>query len=95
LIGPASARRTPQRREKEYERKCPEYFTCGNWNRRDARFVTGIRDAIVDLELIGDYAYEIVTISASMEHRLPHPVRNQIWDIGSRTRELLSVAVDG
>jgi phosphate transport system protein len=28
---------------------------------RDARFVAGVLDAIVDLELIGDYAYEIVT----------------------------------
>ena len=28
---------------------------------RDARLVTGVLDAIVDLELIGDYAYEIAT----------------------------------
>jgi phosphate transport system protein len=40
---------------------------------RDARLVTGVLDAIVDLELIGDYAYEIVTISGTMEHRPPNP----------------------
>jgi len=26
---------------------------------RDASLVTGVLDAIVDLELIGDYAYEV------------------------------------
>jgi len=62
---------------------------------RDARLITGILDAIVDLELIGDYAYEIATISGSSEHRPPHPIMNQISDIGSRTRELLTVAMDG
>jgi len=62
---------------------------------RDARLVTGILDAIVDLELIGDYAYEIVTISGSMEHRAPHPIMTQLSDIGSSTRQILSVAIDG
>ena len=62
---------------------------------RDARLITGILDAIVDLELIGDYAYEIVTLSGSAEHRPPHPIMSQISEIGSRTRELLSTAIDG
>jgi phosphate transport system protein len=62
---------------------------------RDARLVTGVLDAIVDLELIGDYAYEIVTISGTMEHRPPHPIMAQISEIGSRTREILSVVIDG
>src|SRR5580704_8899396 len=30
---------------------------------RDARLITGALDAIVDLELIGDYAYEIVLLA--------------------------------
>jgi phosphate transport system protein len=62
---------------------------------RDARLITGILDAIVDLELIGDYAYEIVTLSGSAEHRPPHPIMNQISDIGSRAREILAAAIDG
>src|SRR5579864_6228089 len=62
---------------------------------RDARLITGALDAIVDLELIGDYAYEIVTLSGSAEHRPPHPIMNQISGIGSRTIEILSTAVDG
>jgi phosphate transport system protein len=62
---------------------------------RDARLITGILDAIVDLELIGDYAYEIVTISGSTERRPPHPIMTQFSDIGSRIREILTVAIDG
>lgn len=38
-------------------------------------------DAIVDLELIGDYAYEMATISGSAEHRPPHPIMNQILEM--------------
>ena len=62
---------------------------------RDARLITGILDAIVDLELIGDYAYEIVTISGATEHRLPHPITTEILEIGSKTREILSTALGG
>jgi len=62
---------------------------------RDARLITGILDAIVDLELIGDYAYEMVTISSSTERRPPHPITNQLSEIGSRTCGILSKAIDG
>jgi len=62
---------------------------------RDARLLTGILDAIVDLELIGDYAYEIVTISGSIEYRPPDPIMAQISEIGSKTREALSTALGG
>jgi len=62
---------------------------------RDVRLVTGILDAIVDLELIGDYAYEIVTIGGSTEHRLPDPIMTEISEIGSKTREILSTALGG
>jgi phosphate transport system protein len=62
---------------------------------RDVRLITGVLDAIVDLELIADYAYEIVTISGSTEHRLPHPIMTQISEIGSRTRQILSTALGG
>src|ERR1700722_6147941 len=36
---------------------------------RDARLITGVLDAIVDLELIGDYAYETATLTSSMRRR--------------------------
>src|SRR5262252_9739570 len=50
----------------------------------DARLVTGILDAIVDLELIGDYAYEIVVLSAPGRRRAPSQVLSQISDIGAK-----------
>ena len=48
---------------------------------RDARFLTGVLDAIVDLELIADYAYEIVTLTSSMKRRPPSrsPARCRTW----------------
>jgi phosphate transport system protein len=61
---------------------------------RDARLVTGILDAIVDLELIGDYAYEIVTLSGSTSGRAPSQVLSQISEAGGKIKELLSVAID-
>ena len=61
---------------------------------RDARLVTGILDAIVDLELIGDYAYEIVTLSSSIDHRPPSQVLAQITEVGTRILESLSTAID-
>ena len=62
---------------------------------RDARLITGILDAIVDLELIGDYAYEMVTLSGSTGQRPPHLITNQLSELGKRTIEILSGAIDG
>jgi phosphate transport system protein len=61
---------------------------------RDARLVTGILDAIVDLELIGDYAYEIVTLSSTMHGRPPTQVLGQMSALGAKIQESLSAAVD-
>ena len=60
----------------------------------DARLVTGILDAIVDLELIGDYAYEIVTLSGSMERKPPSQVLAQVADCGAKIRESLLLAIE-
>ena len=61
---------------------------------RDARLVTGILDAIVDLELIGDYAYEIVTLCANMRGRPPSQVLSQISGVGTKIQECLTAAID-
>jgi phosphate transport system protein len=61
---------------------------------RDARLVTGVLDAIVDLELIGDYAYEIAALSASIVRRPPSQILVELSNIGSKTREILGVAID-
>ena len=61
---------------------------------RDARLVTGVLDAIVDLELIGDYSYEIVMLSAPGRRRAPSQVLSQISDIGAKVRGILAGAID-
>lgn len=61
---------------------------------RDARLVTGVLDAIVDLELIGDYAYETATLSSSMGRRPPSQVLAQLSDTGAKTQEILVKAID-
>jgi len=60
----------------------------------DARLLTGILDAIVDLELIGDYAYEIVTLAASLDHKPPSQISSQFGESGKKIREVLSLAID-
>jgi phosphate transport system protein len=60
---------------------------------RDARLVTGVLDAIVDLELIGDYAYEMVTLTAPKQGRPPSQMLSQIAEIGAKIREILSTAI--
>jgi phosphate transport system protein len=61
---------------------------------RDARLVTGILDAIVDLELIGDYAYEIVTLSSAIHGRPPSQVLSQMSSVGAKIQESLSAAIE-
>jgi len=60
---------------------------------RDARLVTAVLDAIVDLELIGDYAYEMVVLAASKHGRPPTQMLNQICEIGAKIQEILSTAI--
>jgi phosphate transport system protein len=60
----------------------------------DARLVTAALDAIVDLELIGDYAYEIVTLSSSMKHRPPSQITNQMSQVGAIIRTSLATAIE-
>ena len=61
---------------------------------RDARFVTGALDAIVDLELIGDYSYEIVTLASGMHRRPPSQIVSQLFDGANKIREILKKAID-
>jgi len=61
---------------------------------RDARLVTGVLDAIVDLELIGDYSYEIAALSSAMRRRPPTQVLAQVSEAGAKIREALTIAID-
>jgi phosphate transport system protein len=60
---------------------------------RDARLVTGVLDAIVDLELIGDYAFEIITLRSGLHGRPPSQLVGQMSMIGARVQECLSAAI--
>jgi phosphate transport system protein len=61
---------------------------------RDARLVTGVLDAIVDLELIGDYSYEVATLAAGIQRRPPSQVLSQISEVAKKIRAVLAQAVD-
>jgi phosphate transport system protein len=61
---------------------------------RDARLITGALDAIVDLELIGDYAYEMVGLASAKQGRPPSQILNQISEIGARIGEVLTAAIE-
>jgi phosphate transport system protein len=74
--------------------QCLDLFTLQAPVARDARFVTGVLDAIVDLELIGDYSYEIVTLACGMRRRPPYQVLFQISELAKKVREVLARAMD-
>ncbi len=61
---------------------------------RDARLVTGILDAIVDLELIGDYAYETATLCSEMDGRPPSQILSQISEVAVKIQECLTAAIE-
>jgi phosphate transport system protein len=61
---------------------------------RDARLVTGVLDAIVDLELIGDYAYEMVFLASPKQARPPSQMLHQVAEVGAKIRETLSTAIE-
>ena len=61
---------------------------------RDARLVTAILDAIVDLELIADYANEIATLNLEMTRRPLSQILVQIADTGAKIGEMLAAAIE-
>ena len=74
--------------------QCLNLITLQSPVARDARLVTGVLDAIVDLELIGDYAYEIVTLSASVNRRPPSQISHQMAEVGAKIRASLTTAME-
>jgi len=74
--------------------QCLNLITLQSPVARDARLLTGTLEAIVDLELIGDYAYEISVQVSSLQGRPPSQILNQISEIGARIRTILAAAVE-
>jgi phosphate transport system protein len=74
--------------------QCLNLITLQSPVARDARLITGALDAIVDLELIGDYAYEMVGLGSAKQGRPPSQILNQISDIGAKISEILAAAIE-
>ncbi len=74
--------------------RCLDIITLQSPVASDARLVTGVLDAIVDLELIGDYSYELVKLTSAIHGRPPAEILTQVAALGVQIRECLSKAVD-
>ncbi len=74
--------------------QCVNLITLESPVARDAQLLTGALDAIVDLELIGDYGYEIVILAGSLKQRPPSQMINQVSELGAKVRETLDCALD-
>jgi len=61
---------------------------------RDARFVTAVLEAIVDLELIADYANEIAQLSLEMTRKPMSQILAQVSETGGKIGGMLSTAID-
>jgi phosphate transport system protein len=60
----------------------------------DARLVSGILESIVDLEQIGDYAYEIAELAVRTGRRPISQLFTQVVGLGEGVREMLRSALD-
>jgi phosphate transport system protein len=56
--------------------------------------VTGILESIVDLEQIGDYAYEVSELAVRIVRRPISQLFTQVAALGETVREMLTVALD-
>jgi phosphate transport system protein len=74
--------------------ECLSLITLQSPVARDARLVTAILDAIVDLELIADYANEIASLCLEMTRRPMSQVLAQIAETGAKIGEMLAAAIE-
>lgn len=98
---PAAAERTHELeariddRNRQIHEQCLQAMAAPGGGGDEARLVTGIVGAIVDLELIGDYADEIATLGASIQRRPTSRILHRISELGRRINGMLSTAIDG
>jgi phosphate transport system protein len=60
----------------------------------DARLITGILEAIVDLQLIGEYAAEIAELGLGMNGRPVSAALNELAEAAKKVQDILSQALD-
>jgi phosphate transport system protein len=98
---PAAAERIHELEERvdnqsrQIHEQCLQAMTAPESRGDEARLVTGIVGASVDLELIGDYADEIATIGASIRRRPTSQILHRISALGRRINGMLLTAIDG
>jgi phosphate transport system protein len=60
----------------------------------DARLITGMLGAIVDLELIGDYADDVAEIASEMTKKPASGIVFEFVSVGGKVLEMLSLAIE-
>lgn len=79
---------------KEIYERCLSLMTLQAPVAGDARLITGILGAIVDLEVIGDYADEIAQFVLGMKGRPVSAALNELAEVAKRVEDLLARALE-
>jgi phosphate transport system protein len=61
---------------------------------RDARFISRVLDAILDLGLIGDYFYEIIMLASSKPRTTPSQMLREVSEMLVKVGRVLEAAID-
>ena len=81
-------------RNKQIYERCLSLLTLQAPVAGDARLLTRILEAIVDLELIGDYAYDIAELALGMNAKPPSASLHDLSEVGSKVQDTLTQALD-
>jgi phosphate transport system protein len=79
---------------KSIYRRCLEVVALEAPVASDARLITAMLEAIVDLEQIGDYAEDIAELALGLEGKTLPPVLERLERLAARVCEMLSSALD-
>jgi phosphate transport system protein len=81
-------------RNKHIYERCLSLLTLQAPVAGDARLLTRILEAIVDLELIGDYAQDIAGLAIGMNTKPPLASLHDLSEAGARVQDTLTQALD-
>ena len=79
---------------KEIYERCLSLMTLQAPVAGDARLITGVLGAIVDLEVIGDYADEIAQFVLGMNSRPVSAALNELAEVAKKAEDLLARALE-
>jgi phosphate transport system protein len=79
---------------KSIRRRCLELVALEAPVASDARLITAMLEAIVDLEQIGDYAEDIAELALGLEGKTLPPLLGSFERLAARVCEMLSAALD-